>query len=83
MSCGLPVVAFDCPYGPADIIHDGVDGFLVENRNINTFAERICQLIENETLRKKMGNSAITSVQRYRAEMIMPKWKQLFEQLLS
>ena len=83
MSCGLPVVAFDCPYGPADIIHDGVDGFLVENRNINTFAERVCQLIENETLRKKMGNSAITSVQRYRAEMIMPKWKQLFEQLQS
>lgn len=81
MSCGLPVVAFDCPYGPADIINDGIDGFLVEDRNVVVFAERICQLIENETLRQMMGKAAMSSVQRFRAEMIMPKWKQLFEQL--
>lgn len=81
MSCGLPVVAFDCPYGPADIIHDGVDGFLVENRNVDCFAECVCQLIENEPLRHQMGNNAIVSAQRFRAEMIMPKWKQLFDQL--
>ena len=82
MSCGLPVVAFDCPYGPADIVKDGENGFLVENRNIEAFAERVCQLIEDEQLRVKMGKTAIASVQRYRAEMIMPKWKQLFEQLI-
>ena len=83
MSCGLPVVAFDCPYGPADIIHDGVDGFLVEDRKIDAFAERVCQLIEDEQQRVKMGKAAVSSVQRYRAEMIMPKWKQLFEELQS
>lgn len=83
MSCGLPVVAFDCPYGPADIINDGVDGFLVEDRNVDAFAERVCQLIEDEQLRLKLGKNAIESARRYRAEMIMPKWKQLFEQLIT
>ena len=81
MSCGLPVVAFNCPYGPADIINDGVDGFLVEDRNVDAFVERVCQLIENEQLRHKMGRTAVSSAQRFRAEVIMPKWEQLFEQL--
>ena len=81
MSCGLPVVAFDCPYGPADIITDGVDGFLVKNRDINEFADRVCQLIEDKELRMRMGQAAIKSSQRYRADLIMPKWKGLFESL--
>lgn len=79
MSCGLPVVAFNCPYGPEEIITDGVDGFIVENRDIQQFANRICQLIESEELRTRMGRSAVESSQRYSAEQIMPKWKELFE----
>ncbi len=80
MSCGLPVVAFDCPYGPADIITHGVDGFLVRNRNINEFVEKVCLLIDNQELRIKMGKAGIVSSQRYAAHLIMPLWKQLFEQ---
>ena len=81
MSCGLPVVAFDCPYGPADIIHNGIDGFLVENRNIGVFANRVCQLIEDKQLRMRMGKAGAQSAQRYKAENIMPQWNQLFEEL--
>lgn len=80
MSCGLPVVAFDCPYGPGEIITDGVDGFLIKNRDINAFAERVCQLIEQPELRARMGQAGTQSSQRYRADVIMPKWKALFEQ---
>lgn len=81
MSCGLPVVSFDCPYGPADIITDGVDGFLIKNRDIQAFADCVCQLIEDKELRLRMGQAAIKSAQRYRADVIMPKWKELFEHL--
>ena len=83
MSCGLPVVSFDCPYGPAEIITDGVDGFLIKNRDIHTFADKVCQLIENPPLRKEMGKQAIISSQRFSPEKIMPMWKQLFEELTS
>lgn len=83
MSCGLPVVAFNCPYGPAEIITDGVDGFLVEDRDIPQFAERICQLIASETLRRQMGQAAIASSQRYSAKVVMPQWRALFESLLK
>ena len=83
MSCGLPVVAFDCPYGPADIVSDGVDGFLIKNRDVKAFADRVCQLIEDKELRQKMGKAAIQSAQRYTPEKIMPLWKELFESLLN
>lgn len=81
MSCGVPVVAFDCPYGPGDIITDGMDGFLVEDRNIEGFANRVCQLMEDEHLRQRMGKAAILSAQRYNAETIMPQWERLFTHL--
>lgn len=81
MSCGIPVVAFDCPYGPSDIITNGVDGFLIKNRSINEFAEKVCLLMENIELRKRMGKAGFLSSQRYSADVIMPLWQSLFEQL--
>ena len=83
MSCGLPVVAFDCPYGPADIITDGVDGFLIRQRNIEEFANKVCLLMDNHELCIKMGKAGIESSQRYDASKIIPLWKELFEQLTN
>jgi glycosyltransferase involved in cell wall biosynthesis len=81
MSCGLPVVAFDCPYGPADIITDGVDGFLIQNSNIELFADKVCSLMDNVVIRLQMGQAGLQSSKRYSAEDIMPQWKSLFEQI--
>lgn len=81
MSCGLPVVSFDCPYGPANIITDSVDGFLIPNRNVNEFADKVCLLMSDEQLRKKMGNAGIKSSQRYKASLIMPMWDNLFNMI--
>jgi glycosyltransferase involved in cell wall biosynthesis len=83
MSCGLPVVAFDCPYGPADIITDGVDGYLIEDRDVELFAQRVGQLISDYDLRVQMGKAGIASSKRYQASCIIPQWIQLFEQLTS
>lgn len=81
MSCGLPIVAFDCPDGPKRIIEDGKTGFLIPNRDISLFADKVCELIESYDLRKKMGEAAIVSSQRYSFDKIMPLWKELFEKL--
>jgi len=82
MSCGIPVVAFDCPYGPSEIITDGRDGFLIDCYNVEAFADKLCLLMENETLRKQMGMYAIQSAQRFKKEKIMPMWNIFFEDLV-
>lgn len=81
MSNGIPCIAFDCPYGPSDIIKDGIDGILVENGNTKALAEKICYLIENDVKRKEMGNQAYQNVQRYLPEKIMNLWDTLFKNL--
>ena len=83
MSCGLPVVAFDCPYGPREIIRDGVDGFVIENRDIDKFAEKVCLLMTDHNLRVKMGNEGIKSSSRFEGNKIMPLWINLFQSLKS
>ena len=83
MSCSLPVIAFDCPYGPADIITDGMDGFLIKNRDTQQFVDKVCLLIENEELRMEMGQRGIKAAERYRMDNIMPLWKTLFEELVE
>lgn len=83
MSCGLPVVAFDCPSGPAQIITDGVDGFLIKNRDIELFADKVCSLIESSELRHAMGKAAIESSQRFSTDHIMAQWMSLFKELMT
>lgn len=81
MACGVPCVAFDCPCGPRDIIKDGEDGFLIENGNIEQFAKQLSVLIEDEELRKKMGENARCNVKRYDVDIVADMWDKLFRNL--
>ncbi len=82
MACGVPCVSFDCNYGPSDIIKNNEDGFLVRKENIVELSEKIMELIENETLRKEMGQKAKQNVKRYNSEMIVKQWDNLFKKLI-
>ena len=79
MSCGIPCISFDCPYGPSEIIQNGIDGILVKNGDINALAEKIEYLIENKAIRKEMGRKAITDIARYEPNIVMESWKNLFK----
>ena len=81
MACGLPVVSFDCPCGPKDIVSDEEDGVLVENGNISELADHMISLMEDDERRKRMSKNALKNVQRYKIEQIAKQWKLLFEGL--
>lgn len=81
MACGLPVVSFDCPCGPKDIVSDEEDGVLVENGNIFELTDHMISLMEDDERRKRMSKNALKNVQRYKIEQIARQWKLLFEGL--
>ena len=78
-ACGLPSVAFACQCGPRDIITDGVDGYLIEGRDEQLFADRLCTLMADEPLRHKMGVAAMKASERYTEDRIMQQWVTLFK----
>lgn len=78
MSCGLPCISFDCPYGPRDIITNEEDGILVENGNIKVLTGAIERLMADDNLRQSMGVKAINNVARFNPKTIMSQWEQLF-----
>lgn len=84
MGCGLPAISFDCKCGPRDIISDGENGYLVLDRNIESFAEKTCRLIENNSLRVEMSKKARINVEsRFSEEVVMKQWIDLFENVLT
>lgn len=83
MSCGVPCVSFDSPFGPRNIIKDGEDGILVEYLNSKALAENICKVIEDEPLRKRLGEKAKQNIQRFSQDVIMGQWTNLFNSLLN
>ena len=80
-SFGLPLVSFDCECGPKDMIVNGVNGFLISNRDKGAMADAICQLIEDTELLRQMGNHSKQISRQYSKEMIFPHWPMLFESL--
>lgn len=81
MACGLPVVAFDCPWGPRAIIAGGEDGLLVENGNVNALADALVRLMDDEHFRRSMAEAGVRNVQRFGLDSIAGRWKSLFESL--
>ncbi len=82
-SMGLPLVSYACPCGPRDIIRDGQDGFLVEPGDKEAFAARLLQLIEDEELRRRMGQAAKINSQRFSLDNVMKQWIDLFAELTA
>jgi glycosyltransferase involved in cell wall biosynthesis len=81
MSSGVPCIAYDCPTGPRTIIDEGINGFLIEDDNLDSFVQKTELLIEDENLRILMGKNAKNSVSKYDLDSVMMQWKSLFEEV--
>lgn len=82
MSCGVPAVAFDCPCGPGEIIHDGVDGLIVRNGDISGLASAMMRLMDDVELRKRMSTEARKAADTYSEASVMQRWVTLFDGLM-
>ena len=83
MQMGLPVVAYDCPCGPNEIIEDGKNGFLIAINDRKEFELKTLFLIENSDQRKQMAAHAKEYSKRYYPAVLVPKWIELYQNLIN
>ncbi len=75
MACGLPVIATDCPSGPAEIVRHGVDGLLVPPDNADRLADAMASLMADPAQRAELGARAAEAVRRFDLEQIANRWE--------
>lgn len=71
---GLPIISYDCPTGPRNIIQSGNNGILVEMDNKASFVEAMTVLSQDENYRVQLAQNGFDSVQNYKLDNIMEKW---------
>lgn len=83
MSCGVPVISFDCKCGPKDIIQTGINGLLVPNGDIQALADAMMKVMEDEAYRKMLSQNARKVVDTYSEQAVMSQWIRLFTSITA
>ncbi|MFI0356045.1 glycosyltransferase family 4 protein [Actinomadura sp. 9N407] len=81
MGKGLPVVAFDCPTGPGEMIAHGDDGLLVPPGDVAGLTAALRVLITDPGLRDRLGDRALASSRTYHLDRVGPQWLRLLDDL--
>ena len=79
LACGLPIVSYNCPHGPNNIITNNEDGVLVTHNNVEAFSHNLTNLIRDEKGRLNMQKNALQNVKRFEETNIMQQWLNLFK----
>lgn len=79
-ACGLPIVSFDCPTGPSDILQDGIDGYLIPNFDTKLMAEKINELIESTEKRIEFSAHTKDNFNKFEKETIVNEWVRFIEE---
>jgi glycosyltransferase involved in cell wall biosynthesis len=74
MASGLPVVSFECDWGPRVMITHESDGILVPKEDVEALAKALDRLLADRELRERLGAAAAASAQRYMPGQILAEW---------
>lgn len=83
MACGTAVVSTDCPYGPSEIITDGVNGILVPSRDPKALSDALLRVLRDPELRARLANEGRRRARDFEASAIAGEYAEVFAHLLS
>ncbi len=83
MACGVPVICSRVG-GLPEVVRNGVEGYLVPPRDVNTMAERAIEILTDSAKHKSMGEAARKgALTRFSSEEIIPRYEKLYQSVLN
>ena len=79
LACGLPLISFNCPTGPREIVRDGENGILVPAEDVQALGQALVTLQSDPDRREALAQRARSSLSRFDREQIVSHWERLFE----
>ncbi len=83
MSAGVPVVTYDCPSGPRELVEHGVTGLLVGAGAKAGLAAALHQVAADPALLARLGAGALDASRRYDADTIAEQWEAIFTRIAA
>lgn len=77
LASGTPVISFDCPTGPKEIIRHETNGLLIENQDMEKLVTGMNKMIIDERLYLKCKSNAVKSIERFSLKTIGDEWIKL------
>lgn len=74
MSMGLPVVSFNCDWGPSEMIQDGIDGLLVPPEDLTALSKALAKILGGQALRERLGANAAVAARQFSNDRFMASW---------
>ena len=81
LACGTPVVSYDCPTGPREIIQHEKNGLLVKANDKGKMTDSLNRMIEDSELYNKLRANAKNSVAHLSMDKIAAEWQSLIEEI--
>lgn len=80
LACGVPVVAFDCPSGPAEVLRGGQDGLLVPPEDVGGLADALERVLTDPDLAHTLRVAGPDRALAFAPEVSVPQWEALLRQ---
>ncbi|GAA3758614.1 glycosyltransferase involved in cell wall biosynthesis [Spinactinospora alkalitolerans] len=82
-AASVPVVSFDCPYGPRELITHGHDGLLVADQDVDALAAGLLRLVEDADERRRLGGNARDKAAAFHIDSVTERWEAYLSRLVA
>lgn len=83
MNESTPIISYDSPNGPRNIITDSYDGVLIPLNDVVKFSKKLSELIGNEQERNRLVKNQAAAIKQFSKKRVIEHWNKLASNLIK